>query len=79
MNKTKIRKRVQGALSSSLTSVFENFQNQIFQVMDEVGEPREKYHLKIYPFTLKRIDGKPVPPRLLKAIKARLEQKTTST
>lgn len=60
-------------LKNALTDLFKVLTEEIHQVMDDLDEPREDYHLTIHPFAIERVDGKPVPRRLLKAIQAKLQ------
>jgi hypothetical protein len=60
-------------IKDALTDLFKALQNEIHDVMDELGEPRDQYHISIYPFAIERLDGEPVPDRLLLAIKEKLQ------
>jgi hypothetical protein len=63
-------------LKNSLTNCFRAIREEIYEAMDEVGESRDDYHIGIYPFTIERLDGEPIPSPLLNAIMNRLDQKT---
>lgn len=69
---------IKNDLKNSLTLVFKNIQNEIYDAMDSVGEAKDEYHISIYPFALSRIDDKPVPRKLLLAIQKRLRKTTKS-
>ena len=55
-------------LKNSLTNMFSGMKQEIYDVMDELGERKEDYHISIYPFGIERLDHKPVPESLLRAI-----------
>jgi hypothetical protein len=61
------------SLKNALTDLFQVLTTEIYEVMDDLEEPREDYHLTIHPFAIERVDGKPVPIRLLQAIQAKLQ------
>lgn len=59
-------------LTNSLVSVFSGMKQEIYNVMDNLGERKEEYHISIYPFSIERFDKKPVPKNLLMAIREAL-------
>lgn len=64
---------VKPALGNIMNDMFAAMKREIYMVMDELGEPRDEYHINIHPFTLERVDGEPVPEHLLKAIGEKLQ------
>lgn len=59
-------------LKHSLTEMFQSLTNEILDTIDNLNEDKSEYIVRIYPFSLERIDKKPIPKRVLKAIKDRL-------
>ena len=66
---------VKSSLKNALTEVFKLLLSEIHEVMDDLEEPRDRYHVNVYPFSIERVDGKKVPRRLLKGIQAKLQKK----
>jgi len=60
-------------VTDAISSVFVALKNEIHEAMDELGEPRDKYHISVYPFSIERLDGEPVPDTLLLAIQEKLQ------
>lgn len=65
--------KVDDTLRNSITQVFKNIQQEVWDVMDSIGESRDDYHISIYPFSLSRIDETPVPTELLLALQKRFQ------
>ncbi len=55
-------------LKNSFTTLFDVVTAEIHDVIDYVKENRDEYHISVYPFSIERTDGKPVPSNLLKAL-----------
>lgn len=68
-----LTKNLNSTLKNSLTQTFKALVKEIHDVMDEVGENKDEYVVRIYPWALDRLDGKPVPEKLLLAIKEKLQ------
>lgn len=60
-------------LKHAITDLFEVLTNEINAVMDDIGENKDEYHLNIHPFSIERLDKKPVPAKLLIAIQSKLQ------
>lgn len=60
-------------LKTALTDTFKALVNEIHEVMDNLGEPRDQYHISIYPFSIERLDKQPVPEKLLRGIQQKLQ------
>lgn len=69
----KIAETTNNALKNALTQTFSALVKEVHDVMDELGEDKEQYLLRIYPWTIERLDGKPVPKKLLLAIQEKLQ------
>ena len=65
--------KVQPVLKTALTDIFKGLIQEIYEVMDSLKEPRDQYHISIYPFSISRVDGNPVSQDLLRGIQARLQ------
>jgi hypothetical protein len=65
---------MKSSLKNVLTDLFKAMTAEIYEVMDDLGESREDYHLTIHPFAIERVDGKPVPRHLLEAIQAKFQR-----
>jgi hypothetical protein len=74
MTKNNLGNFVKNTLKDSLVKTFEAFSNEIYDVIDNVGEKKDEYHVSILPFSIERIDGNPVPQHLLLAIKKSLSR-----
>jgi hypothetical protein len=61
------------SLKNALTNLFQVLTAEIYEMMDDLNESREDYHLTIHPFAIERVDGKPVPRHLLQAIQAKFQ------
>lgn len=61
------------SLNNALTDLFKVLTAEIHEVMEEVGENKDNYHMFIHPFAIERIDGESVPEHLLLAIQAKLQ------
>lgn len=60
-------------LKTALTDTFKALVNEIYDVMDDLGEPKDQYHISIYPFSIERMDKQPVPRNLLEGIQQKLQ------
>lgn len=60
-------------LKTALTDTFKALVNEIHEVMDNLGEPKDQYHISIYPFSIERLDKLPVPRTLLETIQQKLQ------
>ena len=59
-------------LKTALRDTFRAMAEVVYSTMDELGEARDMYKVSLFPFELERVDGKPIPERLLSALKEKL-------
>ena len=59
-------------LKSALGSTFRSMAELVVNTMDELGESRNLYNISLWPFTIERLDGSPVPQDLLNSLKTKL-------
>lgn len=52
-------------LRDSLTSLFTVVTAEVHDVMDRLGENKDEYSISVNPFSIERIDGKPVPSKIM--------------
>jgi hypothetical protein len=57
--------------TSYIVDTFKAIQQVLYKVMDKLGEPREMYVVCIHPFSLYRLDGQPVPKKLIQEIESK--------
>ena len=57
--------------ASYIVDTFKAIQQVVYKVMDQLGEPRDLYVLCIHPLALQRLDGQPVPKKLIQAIESK--------
>jgi hypothetical protein len=60
-------------LTNSLTELFKCISNEIKDVLDDLEEPTSEYLISLYPFSIERIDGNPVPEKVLKGIQEKMK------
>jgi hypothetical protein len=73
LEKSETLEVVKSTLKNALTETFSAFSNEVHEVMADLGEDKEEYLLRIYPWSIERLDGKPVPEKLLLAIQEKLQ------
>jgi len=73
--KKKVDVEVKAKLKKSLTGVFSLLTKEVNSALEEIGQSPDDYNLQIYPWSLSRKDGKPVPESVLKIIQKRLSKK----
>lgn len=73
LEKSETLEVVKSTLKNALTETFGAFAKEIHEVMDELGEEKEEYLIRIHPWSVERLDGQPVPDKLLRAIQAKLQ------
>lgn len=54
--------------SSFIVNTFNIIKDVIHKIMDDMGEDKNLYVVYIHPFSIGRIDGKPVPKQLMRNI-----------
>lgn len=59
-------------LLNSITSVFQAITFEVYTVIDFLGHSKNDYIINPYPFSISRVDGKPVSNMLLGCIRAKL-------
>jgi predicted GNAT superfamily acetyltransferase len=69
----KIAENTNATLKNALTQTFTAFVKEIYAVMDDLGEDKEEYLVRVYPWAIERLDGQPVPEKLLRAIQQKLQ------
>jgi hypothetical protein len=58
-------------LRDSLTNLFKVVTAEVHDVMDRLGENKDEYSISVNPFSIERIDGKPVPGKIMSYLHAR--------
>jgi KaiC/GvpD/RAD55 family RecA-like ATPase len=59
-------------LKHSLTSMFQALINEVNEAIEECGYNSDDFVVSVYPFSLERLDKKPVDKSILHSIKRRL-------
>jgi hypothetical protein len=57
----------------SLTSLGNVLTAEIYEVIDNFGESRNDYHICFNPFSIERLDNKPIPNELLIAVQSKFQ------
>lgn len=52
----------------SLTSLYKVVTAEVRDIMASIGEKDDEYYISIHPLSIERIDGKPVPNKLIDAL-----------
>ena len=55
-------------LRNSFTNLFKVITAEVHDVMDCLGENKDEYSISVNPFSIERIDGKPVPSKVMKSL-----------
>lgn len=69
----KLNEKVTSTLKSSITQTFTALVKEIHEVMEDLGEDKEEYLVRIYPWSVERLDGTTVPEKLLRGIQEKLQ------
>lgn len=69
---------INGMSGSIMSSVFNAFTEVVYAAIEEESLNRDDYHIGILPFSLSRLDGKPVEKKLLLNLQKRFSESSVN-